>query len=146
MSVNGVNIQRLSDTLEIQALMYKYASAVDARDWTAWREVFTEDAVVDYTSAGMISGTRDEVAEWLANVMAMVPMSQHLITNIEADVTGDIARVRAMFYNPMQLPGKDDLSFCGGYYHHSLVRTEAGWRSRELREENLWFANPIESV
>ena len=46
-----------------------------------------------------------------------------------------------MFYNPMQLPGMTELSYCGGYYHHELVRTPGGWRSRHLREENVWFAN-----
>ncbi len=30
----------------------------------------------------------------------------------------------------------------GGYYHHQLRRTPDGWRSRELREEMIWFANP----
>jgi hypothetical protein len=46
-----------------------------------------------------------------------------------------------MFYNPMQLPGMDELSFCGGYYHHDMVRTPEGWRSAHLVEENLWFVN-----
>jgi len=62
-------------------------------------------------------------------------------TNIESDIDGDTAKVRAMFYNPMQLPGMTELSYCGGYYHHELVRTPGGWRSRHLREENVWFAN-----
>jgi hypothetical protein len=47
-----------------------------------------------------------------------------------------------MFYNPMQLPGMAELSYCSGYYHHQLVRTGDGWRSRSLREENVWFINP----
>ena len=34
------------------------------------------------------------------------------------------------------------ISACGGYYHHVMVRTPDGWRSRGLREENLWFDNP----
>ena len=46
-----------------------------------------------------------------------------------------------MFYNPMQLPGADGLSFCGGYYHHQLVRTDTGWRSRQMTEEQVWFDN-----
>ena len=46
-----------------------------------------------------------------------------------------------MFYNPMQLPGMAEMSSCGGYYHHELVRTPDGWRSRRLREENVWFVN-----
>jgi hypothetical protein len=26
----------------------------------------------------------------------------------------------------------------GGIYHHTMTRTPAGWRSRELREEVVW--------
>jgi SnoaL-like domain len=65
----------------------------------------------------------------------------HYITNIESEIDGDTAKVRAMFYNPMQLPGMTEPSYCGGYYHHELVRTRDGWRSRHLREENVWFVN-----
>ncbi len=68
-------------------------------------------------------------------------MSMHYITNIESQIEGDTATLRAMFYNPMQLPGMPDLSYCGGYYHHELVRTPDGWRSRNLYEENVWFVN-----
>jgi len=41
----------------------------------------------------------------------------------------------------MQLPGLSEMSYCGGYYHHELVRTPDGRRSRSLREENVWFVN-----
>lgn len=27
------------------------------------------------------------------------------------------------------------------YYHHELTRTDGDWRSRNLREESLWFVN-----
>ncbi|MFL0179839.1 MULTISPECIES: nuclear transport factor 2 family protein [unclassified Mycobacterium] len=129
--------------LEISALLYRYARAVDSKDWALYRSVFTENAVIDYTSAGAIRGTRDEVADWLATGFQAIPMSMHYITNIEVlEYTGDAALVRAMFYNPMQLPGMTGLSYCGGYYHHELVRAENGWRSANLREENVWFTNP----
>lgn len=133
----------ISDQLEISALLYRYARAVDTKDWELYRSVFTDDAVIDYSSAGAISGTRDEVTDWLAAGFTAIPMSMHYITNIEILAhTGDSAFVRAMFYNPMQLPGMAEMSCCGGYYHHDLVRTAEGWRSRDLREENLWFTNP----
>jgi hypothetical protein len=57
----------------------------------------------------------------------------------EAD--GDSATMRAMFYNPMRLPGISETSSYGGYYHHELVRTPDGWRGRHLRENNVWFVN-----
>ncbi|WP_374230422.1 hypothetical protein [Rhodococcus sp. ARC_M6] len=41
----------------------------------------------------------------------------------------------------MRLPGAEDLTYCGGNYHHEVVRTSNGWRSARLTEENLWFSN-----
>jgi ketosteroid isomerase-like protein len=131
----------VSDEADITRLLYRYARAVDTKDWELYRSVFTDDAVIDYSSAGAIAGSRDEVAEWFAANFGVIPWSMHFVTNIEADIDGDTARVRAMFYNPMQLPAMTEPSYCGGYYHHELVRTPDGWRSRHLREENVWFAN-----
>lgn len=130
---------RLADELEIRALLNRYARAVDSKDWDLYRCVFTEDAHIDYSSAGAAAGSRDEVVSWLAAGFDAIPWTMHYITNVECDITGDTATVRAMFYNPMQLPGRVDQSCCGGYYHHKLVRTPDGWRSRNLREDNVWF-------
>lgn len=133
----------MSEHADISALLYRYARAVDSKDWELYRSVFTEDAQIDYSSAGAIVGTRDEVVDWFAANFGVILWSMHYITNIEVlDTDGDAATVRAMFYNPMQLPGMAEMSACGGYYHHELVRTPDGWRSRSLREENLWFTNP----
>ena len=105
------------DQLDIAALLYRYARAVDSKDWALYRSVFTEDAVIDYSSAGAICGTRDEVADWLATGFTAIPMSMHYITNIEIlECGGDSAPVRAMFYNPMQLSGMSDLS--SHFRHH----------------------------
>lgn len=133
----------MSEHSDISALLYRYARAVDSKDWELYRSVFTEDAQIDYSSAGAIVGTRDEVVDWFAANFGVIPWSMHYITNIEIlETDGDTATVRAMFYNPMQLPGMAEMSACGGYYHHELVRTPDGWHSRSLREENLWFTNP----
>ena len=136
-----MNQAGVSDEAEIARLLYRYARAVDTKDWELYRSVFTQDAVIDYSSAGIPAGSRDEIAEFLSKGFTTIPWSMHYITNIEADVDGDTASVRAMFYNPMQLPGMAEMSSCGGYYHHELVRTSDGWRSRHLREENVWFVN-----
>ena len=130
------------DHLAITALLNRYARAVDTKDWELYRSVFTEDALIDYSSAGAVVGTRDEVVDWFAANFGAIPWTMHYITNVEIlDSSGDAATVRAMFYNPMLLPGMTEMSACGGYYHHDVVRTGDGWRSRSLREENLWFTN-----
>ena len=70
--------------------------------------------------------------------MAGFPMTQHLVANVEVQLDGDTAKVRAMFYNPMGVAtGKN--FFCGGWYNHELVRTAEGWRSQRLVEESAWF-------
>ena len=133
----------MSEEAEIARLLYRYARAVDTKDWDLYRSVFTDDAVIDYSSAGIPPGSRDEIADLFRTAFAAIPWSMHYITNIEADMgeAGDTATVRAMFYNPMQLPGMTEQSSCGGYYFHDLVRTPDGWRSRHLREDNVWFVN-----
>ena len=131
-----------ADRAQIAALLYRYARAVDTKDWDLYRSVFTADAHIDYSSAGAAVGTLDEVVDWMAGNVGLLPWSMHYVTNVEiVDADGDTATVRAMFFNPMQLPGMAETSSCGGYYHHEMVRTSDGWRSRRLREENVWFVN-----
>ena len=130
--------QALTDRIAAEDLLTRYATAVDRRDWQQYRSIFTADAEIDYTSAGGIAGTVDEVVEFLSTSLEMFEMTQHLVSNIDLEVNGESATVTAMFNNPMRLPGGDTW-FTGGWYHHDLVRTPDGWRSRRLREESAWF-------
>jgi 3-phenylpropionate/cinnamic acid dioxygenase small subunit len=136
-----MDVQALQDKIEINELLARYSRGVDSKDWELWKTVFTPDAVIDYSSSGAAVGSRDEVAAWLERSLGPVPWTQHFITNVEIDLDGDRARVRAMFYNPMHLPGMADMSSCGGYYHHDVVRTADGWKSERLVEEGVWFQN-----
>jgi 3-phenylpropionate/cinnamic acid dioxygenase small subunit len=133
--------QRVSDELEIAALLNTYARAVDTKDWDLYRSVFTDDAHIDY-SADVFQGSVDEAIGFFSgDFSALVEMSMHYITNIEADVDGDSASVRAMFHNPTRFKDVQELATFGGYYFHDLVRAPDGWRSRHLREEMVWTAN-----
>ncbi|MDV7354272.1 nuclear transport factor 2 family protein [Rhodococcus oxybenzonivorans] len=136
-----MNIRVVQDKAEIAELMYRYARAVDTKDWALLTSVFTEDAHLDYSSVGYPPGPRDEVVALLRDALTQVPLTQHFVTNIEIDLDGATAKVRAMFFNPMQLPGVSGMTYCGGNYHHEVVRTPDGWRSARLREESLWFSN-----
>jgi 3-phenylpropionate/cinnamic acid dioxygenase small subunit len=141
-NMGDMDIPAVHDKLEIHELLARYARGVDDHDWDLYRSVFTGDAHIDYTSAGGIAGSRDEVASWLEAVFNDFPWTQHYITNVEIDLDGDAAATRASFYNPMHFPGLAEPSACGGYYQHDLVRTAEGWKSRRLIEHNSWFINP----
>jgi hypothetical protein len=129
---------------EIAHVLARYAYAVDCGNWDRLDDVFTEDAVIDYTSAGGIKGSRAEAKAWLAEVLAGWPGRLHLIGAMTVDYDGAEAIVVASFADTLSpsremaavpVPG---LIQGGGYYHHRMVRTEAGWRSRELVEEQTW--------
>jgi 3-phenylpropionate/cinnamic acid dioxygenase small subunit len=139
-----MDLQTLADRLEINDLLTRYAHSVDSKDWALYRSVFTDDAFIDYESAGGIKGDREEVANWLEKTMAGFPMTQHLISNIDVKIEGDRASVRAMFYNPMGMPSGKTF-WCGGFYNHSLVRTADGWKSERLIEESSWFDRQAEA-
>ena len=133
-----MDLQTLIDRAEITDLLTRYAHAVDRRDWALFRTVFTPDARIDYTQVGGIAGDLDTVVGFLTEVMAMFEAMQHLISNIDIDIDGDEAKVTAMVYNPLKLPNSPVWA-TGGWYHHEMVRTPDGWRSRSLVEEASWF-------
>ena len=140
-----MDMQTLGDRLEINDLLTRYAHSVDSKDWTLYRSVFTDNAFIDYESAGGIKGDREAVANWLEKTLAGFPMTQHLISTIDVKIDGDRASVRAMFYNPMGMPSGKTF-WCGGFYNHSLVRTADGWKSERLIEESSWFDRQSEAM
>ena len=133
-----MDLQTLADRAEITDLLTRYAHAVDRQDWDLFRTVFTPDARIDYTQVGGVAGDLDEVVGFLSQVIGMFEAIQHLISNIDIDIDGDHAKVSAMVYNPLKLPDSPVWA-TGGWYHHELVRTPDGWRSRSLVEEASWF-------
>ena len=134
--------QELSDRQEIVDLITRYTRAVDTRSWTDLAEVFTEDAVLDYSPVGGPVGPPAEVVPWIEQGLAGFDRYQHVIGQVSiAFDDGDTARATAYFTNPMVSiapDGAETLWEVGGYYHHELVRTRDGWRSRGIRDDVVW--------
>ena len=136
------------DRLAVDEVITAYAVAVDDGDWTAYRRLFTPDGRADYRPSGGIEGPAPGIADWLAENLALFPVRQHLIVNrrirfgvLDHD-TGDTARVRADYLNPMcftaaDTPTPPDL-VCGGRYDFGLVRTAEGWRLHRVAVEEKW--------
>ncbi len=131
-----MTLQQIADRIEIDDLLTRYATAVDNKDWELYATCFTPDAFIDYSSAGGAKGPMPEVKQWLAEVMPMFPMTQHLVVNKVVAIDGDHATARSAVFNPMGLPDGDGLQlfFDGAYYNDKLVRTPDGWRISERIE------------
>jgi len=126
-----MDLQEISDRLEIQDLMNRYAQVVDFRDWERLGEVFAPDATADYTPTGGPSGPHRDVMAWLDRALAPWPVNLHAVTNLTIDFDGaQGAASRCYFTAPMAAGpvGAQVALINGGYYDDRLVRTEAGWR------------------
>lgn len=136
-----MTIEQLIDRTEVDDLLICYATAVDTKDWDLYETCFTEDAFIDYESAGGIKGKLPEVRAWLEKTLVMFPMTQHVVCNRVVKLDGDAGTARSVFYNPMGLPQENNgqiLFFDGGYYNDKLIRTADGWRISERIEESSY--------
>jgi len=142
-----VDIDDVITRLEIEEVLIRYTRAIDTGDWDALDAVFVPDAAIDYTQSGGIEGSYAEVKPWLAENLPIFPKRMHALGQVEIrhrDVAPDQERaadVAAYFHNPMMLAtgdGEEVLVELGGIYHHEMVRTPDGWRSRRLLEELVW--------
>ena len=135
----------LADRLEIRDLLLRYSTAIDSRQWDLLDTVFLPDATLDYRGAGGIAGPYPEVKRWLAEVLPMFRVTQHLVLNDVVELDGDRARSTAQFLNPNEatIDGAPWMFTVGGTYHDQLVRTTDGWRIARRVEETLWWEHPM---
>lgn len=146
-----MDIDEISDRLEIEQLMVKYVDAIDEKNWELLDDVFTDDAFLDYESSGGPDGKGDykTVKTWLQDNLAMFPMTQHMIGKTSVDYHGDSANCRTIFYNPMGVPVNSDgiydpngdglhIFIVGGWYNDICVKTIDGWKIKEKVEEQAY--------
>jgi SnoaL-like domain len=123
----------VEDQLEVEQLLTRYCRAVDSKDWLLYRSLFTEDAHVDYSAAGLVAGTVSDAVDYLGRHQDAISVGMHYVTNIESSFDGDTADTVAMWFNAVRLPGATDMSFFHGRWHDALIRTPEGWRIRDLK-------------
>jgi hypothetical protein len=139
-----LSLKDISDRIEIEDLLVRYCYAVDDRDWDAYRDIFTPDAIVDDTVTGGIRSTPEAHVPFMEKALSRIKISQHAISTILFDIKGDEARVRVHCSCPMVVDlgdGKSQVFFQGLWYRDRLIRTPAGWRVKELIEEGYWSHN-----
>lgn len=117
------------ERIAIADVLYRYAAALDTRDWKLLEQVFAADAAYVMGAYGTFVGPA-AIAEQLAWVLGGYDATQHLIANPVAEIDGARARaisnVRA--YHHWLADGAARTMEVGGVYRDELVRTPDGWR------------------
>ncbi len=133
-----VDLHALTDRLDIDDLITRYATAVDSRDWALFRSCFVDDAKIDYTSAGGVAGALDDIATWLEQTLTAFTLSIHQVTNRAVTLDGDTATGWLAYFNPNTL-ADGSILMSGGHYRDRYVRTADGWRFAERATEGNWL-------
>jgi hypothetical protein len=136
-----LSLSEISDRLEIQDLLVRYADAIDRHDFDGLDEVFTPDAAIDYTAFGGIAGAYPQMKAWLAQALSRYSGYQHLVANADIRLDGDAASGRIMCLNPMPTPGAagaSQVTYNGLWYIDAYRRTQSGWRISSRKEERAF--------
>lgn len=112
------------------AAVTAYADALDARDWGAYRALFTDEIAIDYGAIGSLVATV-AADEWTARCRALegFDATAHRLHNIAAAIDGDQARVTSIVdaAHFVAIDGQVLMGDLIGRYTHRLVRTD-GWK------------------
>ncbi len=139
-----LTLQEISDRIEINNLLIDYCTAVDAKNFAEFDNIFTADAYIDYTCFGGPKGGLTDIKAFLTQSMKQFPNTQHMIANCRIWLDGDTAKARTICHNPMETPigdGKFQIAYFGLWYVDKLIRTENGWRIKERVEEKSYIFN-----
>ena len=137
-----MDIQEISDRLEIADVIVRYADAIDSRCFELLDDLFTPDAVIDYTAFGAPRGDLTSTKVFLAKVLGAHERYCHLLGQSMITIDGDVASARTACHNPMVLrkpDGSEHLYVCGLWYADRFVRTESSWRIAERVEERCYL-------
>ena len=118
----------MSDDLAVCRTLYRFARAIDTRDWTGYRAVFADEFDLDYSSYRPGSVGRMQADDWVARAAALfdgLDATQHSLTNPLVDVDGDSASI-SIYLVAEHVLG-DEWFTIGGYYEDHLVRTNDSW-------------------
>jgi hypothetical protein len=121
------------DERRIAALLVRYATAIDRRDWKLLRSCFTDDFKGDYGDFGRWA-SGDEIVAGMVELHKPFGPSLHRLSNIAIEPAPDGARART-YVDVVLIPldSGDPVRQALGYYDDDLVAAADGWKIRTRR-------------
>ena len=129
---------RIIDEQAVQAVLVRYASALDTRDWARLRTCFTPDAVASYESIGDVVGY-EAIEALVRRVLGPLAATQHIVSNVEVAFDGGRATTRCNLQSMhvRETPSGDNF-IVAGVYTDELHRTPDGWRIARRALRRVW--------
>ena len=131
----------VEDRLDIMELIARYGAGLDARDWSLWRDVFTDNALFDLSSWNNLVPKRVETSRVVraqARVFAELAVTQHMMSNFriffnENNSGRVVAVMRAEHWIRVEPESEEMKRYTMfGYYNNALVREKGNWKIDEM--------------
>ena len=132
-------LRRLLDRQEITDTLYRYASAIDVKDYDRLRTVFTDDVVAQYAGAPEVIGA-DELVAWIREMSPSTKYQHHLLNVYEVEIDGDEARTYT-YHTSHQVDEAtpDTVYVIVARYRDVLRRVDDRWLIADKRMEVGWM-------
>jgi SnoaL-like domain len=136
----AARLHKTADRVEIIEVLSRYCHLIDARNWDALAEVFTDDAVCSYTRE--LDGVRESfppvqgiegIRTWLESSLRPVETMHYMLNHVFESMEDD----RAQTTSYLLVRGTQT----GGVYEGDHVRTREGWRVAALSLEQHFFTS-----
>ena len=114
--------------LGISAVLVRYASGIDRRDWDLFRSCFIPECKVDYGEIGEWNGV-DEITAFMVDVHEHCGYTLHRISNVSVERLPDGARAQSYVDAVIMGPDNVDGVRAIGFYDDQLVHSDrVGWQ------------------
>ncbi len=149
--------QLAHDRFEIADTIHRYAFGLDHGDPDSLASAFTEDCVIDFSSAAKKLGLqfpivrgRDRVVEILIPMLGPLDTS-HTASNLQIEISGETATLHCYLMSQHFMPGQgpkrgSDHALLMNRYEAELVREGAKWRFQKVKIDNAWAERDPEII
>jgi 3-phenylpropionate/cinnamic acid dioxygenase small subunit len=124
------------------AVLYRYANAIDTKDWANLRSCFTLTCVFSAESAGQRLVGADEIVAFMENAHKDIDGSIHRLSNIRIELSEDARSAvssAALDAFLVHRAHRDGPTFqCIGTYHDRLELHDGTWKIATRDFDTLW--------
>src|SRR5689334_12138114 len=99
---SDTTLRQLLDRQEIVDLLLRYASTIDAKDYTTLRSLFTEDIHAKYGDDVVVDGA-DNLLEWIDGMTKTATWQHHFLNVYHVDFVSDTEAKTLTYHTSHQI-------------------------------------------
>jgi hypothetical protein len=125
---NVTELAELYDLEQLRQLKYRYLRHLDLKEWDQLERLFTPDATATYADGAYACNSRDQIIEFLREVLGPAMVTMHQCHHPELKVRGNRAIGRWYLQDTVHMMEHRLTLEGSAFYEDRYLRTEGGWR------------------